>query len=66
MCGHKLVNYEKWWPEKDAMIGKIGYISHHLGSLSGAIELIVLCAFVIKVGYFDTQIRETVLYKLEV
>jgi hypothetical protein len=29
----------------------------------GAIELTVLCAFVCKVGYFDAQIRETLLYK---
>jgi len=29
----------------------------------GAIELIILCAFVYKVGYFDAQIRETLLYK---
>jgi len=27
----------------------------------GAIELTVLCAFVCKVGYFDAQIRETLI-----
>ena len=45
------------------VIGRIGYISHHLGSLLGAIELIVLCAFICKVGYFDAQIKDNPLYK---
>ena len=43
-------------------IGWIGPLSHHLGSLLGDIELNVLCAFVCRVGYFDTQIKETLLY----
>ena len=34
----------KWWPKKDATIGRIGLVSHHLGSLLGAIELNVLYA----------------------
>jgi hypothetical protein len=42
------------------MIGWIGVVSHPLQSLSGAIELTVLCAFV---GHFDAQIRETLRYK---
>ena len=29
----------------------------------GVVELAVSCAFVCQVGYFDTQIRETLLYK---
>ena len=41
----------------------IGHVSHHLGSILGAIELTVLCAFICTVGYFDAQIRETLLYK---
>ena len=45
------------------MIGQIGVVSHHLRSLLGAIELTILCAFVCRVGYFDAQIRETLLYK---
>ena len=38
-----------------AMVDHIGFISHHLGSL--------LSAFICKVGYFDAQIRETLLHK---
>ena len=37
----------------DAMMGWIGQVSHHLGSLVGAIELTVLHAFVYQIGYFD-------------
>lgn len=47
----------------DAMIGRIGDVSHHLQLLWGAIELISLCAFVYKVGYFDAHIRKTLVYK---
>jgi hypothetical protein len=47
----------------DAVIGQIGVVSHHLQSLLGAIELTTLCAFIYRVGYFDAQIRETLLYK---
>ena len=47
-------------PEKDEVID---LISHHLGSILGAIKLILLCAFVCIVGYFDAQIRETLLDK---
>ena len=46
----------------DVVIGQIGLVSRHLGSLLGAIGLTVLCAFVCKVGHFDAQIRETFLY----
>ena len=49
--------------EKDVVIGQLGVLSHHLQSLLGAIELIILCAFVCRVGYFDAQIKETLLYK---
>ena len=45
------------------MIGWIGVVSHHLRLLLGAIELIVLCAFVCRVEYFDAQIKETLLNK---
>ena len=45
------------------MIGQIGVILHHLSSLLGAIKVIVLCAFVSRVGSFDALIRETPLYK---
>jgi hypothetical protein len=45
-----------------AVVGRIGLVSHHLGSLLGAIELVVLCAFRRGVGYFDAPIRETLLY----
>ena len=47
----------------DAVIGQIGRVSHHLESLLGAFESIILCAFVCRVGYFNAQIRETLLYK---
>jgi hypothetical protein len=40
---------------QDAMVGRIGPVSHHLGSLLGAIELTVSCAFVCRVGYLDAQ-----------
>ena len=43
--------------KNDTMIGRIGHVSHHLSSLLGTIEFIVLCAFVFRVGYFDAQIR---------
>ena len=39
----------KW----DAMIGRIGVVSHHLPSLLGAIKLTVLRVFVCWVEYFD-------------
>ena len=38
-------------------------ISHHLGSNMSAIELNILCTFVWRVGCFDAQNRETLLYK---
>ena len=38
------------------MIRRIGHVSHHSGSLFIAIESIVLCAFISKVGYFGAQI----------
>ena len=31
--------------DRDAVIARVGHVSHHLGSLLGAIELIVLCTF---------------------
>jgi hypothetical protein len=33
------------------VIGYIGFVAHHLGSLPGAIELAVLCAFACIVRY---------------
>jgi hypothetical protein len=42
------------------MIGWRGVVSYHLRSIVGDIKLIVLCA---RVGYFDVQIKETLLYK---
>ena len=45
------------------MIGWIGLVSHPLGLFMGAIELDVLCTFICRVGYFDAQIRETLLYQ---
>ena len=47
----------------DAMIGWIGHISHHLRSLLGVLELIVLCASACNIGYFDAQIKNILLYK---
>ena len=35
------------------MIGWIDVVSHHLQSLLGVVGLIVLRAFVYRVGYFD-------------
>ena len=43
----------------DAMIGRIGVVSHHLQSLLGAIKLTILRVFVCRVEYFDIQIRDT-------
>ena len=37
----------------DAMIGWIGFVSHHLRSLLDAIKLTVLCVFVCGVEYLD-------------
>ena len=42
---------------------QIGVVSHHLRSLLGGLELTVLYAFLYRVGYFDSQIRMTLLYK---
>ena len=50
----------------DAVIGQIGLVSYHLGSLLGAIEPTILCAFVCIVGYFDAQTRETLVHKSRV
>ena len=50
---------DKW----DVVIGQIGVVSYHLSSLLGALELIVLCGFQCKVGFFDAKIKETILYK---
>ena len=47
----------------DTLIGQIGLVSQHLESILGAIELTISRAFINKVGYFDAQIRETLLYK---
>ena len=42
-----MANLEKCWPKKDAMIGHIGVVSHHLRSLLGVIiKLTLLCVFV--------------------
>ena len=42
------------------MTGYIGHVSHCLGT----IELVIfLCAFVCRVGYYDVESRETLLYK---
>ena len=41
------------------MTGHIGHVICHLGSLLGAVEFIVLCVFVCKVGFFDAQIKDT-------
>ena len=40
----------------DAVIGRIGLDPHDLGSFLSGIELIVLCAYICRVGYFDAQI----------
>ena len=37
----------------DAMIDRIGVVSHHLRSLLGAVKLSVLRVFVYGVEYFD-------------
>ena len=50
----------------DAVIGQMGLVSYHLGSLLGAIEPTILCAFVCIVGYFDAQTRETLVHKSRV
>lgn len=42
-----------WWHEKDFTglgFGQMGLVSHHLGALLDAIDLIVLCAFIYNVG----------------
>ena len=45
------------------MIGWIGVISCHMQLILSAMELTILCAFICKIGYFDAQVRETLLYK---
>ena len=45
------------------MTALINLISHHLGSLLGAIELTILCAFVNWICYLDAQVMKTLLYK---
>ena len=47
--GGPKVRIARW----DARIGRIGVVSHHLQSLMGAINFIVLCVFVYGVEYFD-------------
>jgi hypothetical protein len=47
----------------NVVIGQTCFVSRGLGSLLGAIELIVLCASVCTVGYFDAQIRKALIYK---
>ena len=47
----------------EAVIGRIGHASHLLGSLLGAIELTISCAFVCRVGYSNAQIRVPLIYK---
>ena len=47
----------------DVLIGWRGHVLYYLRSFLGVMELIVLCAFVCKVGYFDAHTRETILYK---
>lgn len=48
-----MVSCKSGGSKKDAIIGWIGHVSYHLGSLVSIIELTVLCALVCKVGYFD-------------
>jgi hypothetical protein len=64
LCGPKIANHKSNVPKKEAVIDWIGLVSHRLGSVLGAIELPVLCAFVCIVGYFDAQIRRTNLIRL--
>ena len=45
------------------MIGRIGHVSYDVGFLLSDTELIVLCAFMCRAGYFDAQISESLLYK---
>ena len=49
--------------QKDAVIGLIGVVSYYLQSLLSAFELTVLCAYICRVGNFDTQHDETLVYK---
>ena len=48
----------------NVVIGWVGLVSHHLRLPWGVIELTVLCTYACKVGYFDAQIMETLMYKL--
>lgn len=47
----------------DIVIAWRGVVSQHLRSLLSVIGLIVLCAFLCRVEYFDVQIQETLMYK---
>ena len=63
-----MANCRSGGPEKDAVVGDavigwIGVVLHHLQSLLSAIELPISCAFVCKVGHFNAQIRESILYE---
>jgi hypothetical protein len=52
----------KWWPEQVAVIGEISVASHHLRSLLTTFQSTILCVFVCKVGYFDAQVGNSLLY----
>lgn len=60
MCGHKVAGCND---RLDVMIGRIGHVSYDVGFLLSDTELIVLCAFMCRAGYFDAQISESLLYK---
>ena len=45
------------------MVGWVGVVSYHMRSLLDVIELVLFCAFVCRVRYFDAQIQESLVYK---
>ena len=59
-----MVAHKRYIDRQDVVIGQIGATTDHLRSLLCAIKSIVLCTFICKVGYFDAQIRETLLFQV--
>ena len=59
----KVVVQKEYNDRSDALIGWIGHVLHCLESLLDVIELTIVCTFMCREGYFDAQIRDTLLYR---
>ena len=68
LCGPKMDNWKSGGPKGysdslDIVIGRIGHILHHVGSLLGGNDLTVLCAFIAESDILMLKIKEPRLYK---